>query len=77
MQTDGGENEEWERKLSRPEVWEPTFEQHDDVITIRFHTFSGLGQVTTYRWSDMYKLGYYRFETTEEVVAEGSGGFVF
>lgn len=72
-----GTPEEWEWTLPRPEVWEPTFEQNGDVVTIRLHTFSGLGQEAIYRWTDSFKAGSFEFKTTEEVIAEGSAGFVF
>jgi hypothetical protein len=72
-----GTADEWEWKRPRPEVWEPTFEQDGEVVTIRFHTFSGLDQEAIYRWTDTFKAGSYKFEAMEEVVAEGSAGFVF
>ena len=73
----GSPVEQWEWKQPRPEAWEPTVDQAEEAVIVKFFTMSGLGCETIYRWTDTYKPGSYRPETLEEDVANGPGGFVF
>jgi hypothetical protein len=69
--------DEWKWNLPKPESWEPLFEQNAGVISISFLTFSGMGRETISRRTDSFRPGSYQFDTTNEVVAEGPGGYVF
>ena len=72
-----GDPAEWNWNAPRPDTWEPAYAEQDGVITITFHTFSGLEQEAIYRFSDTYQKGRYRFTTQQETVAEGPHGFIF
>lgn len=45
--------------------------------SVTFTTFSGLGREKINRFTDSFRATGYNFETQQEVVAEGLGGYVF
>ncbi len=72
-----GSADDWKWNEPQPVSWEPSFEQRDDSITIRFLTHTGLMPESINRWSDTFKPRTYEMAQTCDVVAEGSGGYIF
>ena len=72
-----GKADEWKWNEPRPTAWEPSLDQAGDNFSVSFLTISGLGQEMIYRWTDSFKAVSYAFDTKQEVVAEGPGGYVF
>ena len=68
---------QWKWLEPEPEKWEPTVRMEEDIITVTFFTYSGLGQETIYRHSDRYRQGSYQYETEEKIIAVGEGGVAF
>ncbi|MHC5082118.1 MAG: hypothetical protein ACYTHN_24195 [Planctomycetota bacterium] len=60
-----------------PKIWSPTVREEEDLVTVTFHTYSGLGRDALFRHEDRFARGSYLFEPTEIMIAEGEGGYVF
>jgi len=51
--------------------------RNDEVITVKFYTFSALAQQAIYCYTDTYKINNYKFEYNVKIAAEGPEGFIF
>lgn len=69
--------ESWDWLDRKPTEWSPSVVRNDEVITVKFYTFSGLVQQAIYCYTDTYKINNYKFEYNVKIVAEGPGGFIF
>jgi hypothetical protein len=60
-----------------PTQWEPSYEETESGVTIRFLTLDIQVQEAIYRFTDTFVPGSYRFETKEDVIGLGGGGIIF
>lgn len=72
-----GTTDEWTWNADRPETWGPTYSEQEDIVTIKFHTFSGLAQESIFRFTDTFHKGRFNFATQEDTIAEGPHGYIF
>ena len=67
----------WQWLGPKPVIWRPYVQFAGDVVTVRFLTFTALGQETIVQHADTFKVGHYRFSTATEALATGRGGYIF
>jgi hypothetical protein len=70
------ERELWEWLEPEPDDWRPTVVL-GDTVTVRFFSFSALGQQRLIRHLDRFRPNSYRFDCDENEIAKGPAGFVF
>ena len=68
---------EWKWLDHPPSDWRPSVVSSGEVITVNFYTYSPLLQETIYRYTDLYKIGSYKFEWDVKIIAEGPASLVF
>jgi len=61
----------WKWNECRPVLWEPSFQQIDEIAMVTFHTHSRRGRESLYRIVDSFKPGNYAFETKRKKIAVG------
>jgi len=70
-------NVEWEWPKGKPTEWRPcVYKGVDGSVIVTFYTYSELGQQAIYLHRDTYKRGY-EFESKQEIIGTGSGGYIF
>jgi hypothetical protein len=61
----------------RPADWRPSVRTSKDLVTVTFHTYTGLAPERIDRHRDTYRPGSYRFESETVSLAYGPGGYVY
>lgn len=69
--------EHWKWMEDKPSEWNPSVVCDDEVIIVRFYTYSGLMQQTIYGYTDIYRSNCYKFMWDARIVADGPRGYVF
>ena len=69
--------EAWKWVGPKPLVWRPHVQFAGDAVTVRFLTFTALGEETIIEHTDTFKKGHYRFAAATEILATGRGGYVY
>ena len=72
-----GSADAWQWLGPQPEIWRPHVQFADDVVTVKFLTFTALGQESIVQHTDTFKAGHYRFSAATEALATGRDGYVF
>jgi hypothetical protein len=69
----------WRWIEPKPSEWKPQIFQdiNTEIVTVMFHTFSGLLPEGIYHHRDIYRRDSYCFESDEKIIAEGPGGYIF
>jgi hypothetical protein len=68
--------ERWTWIETAPELWLPAVTRAEPV-TVRFYSYSGLGEQRVVRHRDTFRTGSYGFDTDEAVIARGPVGCIF
>lgn len=64
----------WRWNEPKPTSWEPSFEQTNETVRIRFYTYRRVGRENIFRTVDAFRLGQYAFQTEGTKVAVGMPG---
>jgi hypothetical protein len=67
----------WYWQGQQPDTWRPAVFMNGQSVTVRFHTFSGLGRQRIITFEDRYVYGSYKFSRHEKAMANGPDGYIW